>query len=512
MAAVLVPAVVLAVVAAMFLASTRTGIGLTPDSVSYVEGARSLADGDGYSRFVDVEGRKAIVDFPPLYSATLAPFEVVGVDLVDGARVLNAILLVGTALLMYVLTLRMTSGHRVAALLAASAFGLSMEVLRVYGFVWSESLFLLLLAAWALALDTYLRREGRVSLVAVAALGAAALLTRYAGVAVLVASIIAIAAFGPGGRGRRVRDAAIVTGAGVFTALGWALRNRITGVEDVFSPAVHGIPAHKFGDDIDVVASWFFPAPIPDRAGPWLSALLLAAGVVGVIIALTRRRRRLALSNKLHRTAEVLALAIFAGVHVTVLVASFLFLIANQTFTPRFLAPVFLVLIVLAAVGITRCARPGRLVGLGVLGLLVIAYAVESADTFRDEPTRQRSIIADVFAESELLDIAPTQPQRIVYSDRPEIIYANTGMRNVQRVPRKFDQQTLETNPAFETEVRRMGSRVRQGKAIVVMWHVKAREQALTAEEHVARVPGLGSVSYPKGTVFYAAQFGPPSS
>jgi hypothetical protein len=499
------PAIVLAAVAALYVGSTRTGVGLTPDSVSYVEGARSLAAGDGYSRFIDVNGREAIVDFPPLYSTALAGFEVLGIGTLAGARLLNGVLLVGTALLLYLLTLRLTGGHRAAAVLAAGAFGLSLAVLRVYGFALSEPLFLFLVAAWGLAMDAYLRRGGRAALIAVASLVPASILTRNVGVAVLLASVVAILAFGPGSRGRRVRDAAIVSTVGVLPALVWTARNRSADVESVYEPAVHAIPRSKLSEGIDALGSWVFPPPVPEVARSWLLAGVVAAGALAAIAVLVRRSRR---TDRRRAgpgsTPGVVALVILAVVYAGALVFSLLFLAASGTLSTRYLAPLFLAVVVLAAVGIASSSGAGRIVGLAVLCALVVGYTVESVDSVSAEAISERGITADYFADSPLLDVATAQPGRVVYSDRPETIYINTGLRAVEHVPKKYDQHTLRVNPAFEDEVRHMGSDVRDGRAVIIMWNAEPREHLLTVPELRARVDGLDSFQDRTGTAFHA--------
>ena len=509
--AVVVPIVVLAAIAGLYIGSTRTGIGMTPDSVSYVEGARSLAAGDGYSRDIDVHGRQAIVDYPPLYSTMLAGLELLGVGVLAGARFLDAALLVGTALLVYLLVFRSTAGSRAAALLAASAFGLSLPILRLYGFALSESLFLFLVAAWALALDAYVRRRGRLALACVAVLGPAAVLTRYVGVAVPVASVVAIALFGPGRRRRRVRDAAVVSATGVTPALLWTLRNRRSGVETVFSPAVHRIPGSKFTDGVHVVASWMFPPPVPERARLWLLAGMVTAGAVAAVLVALQRPRRLRPSRLRNRAPGVLALAIFAVAYLGVVVFALTFVQAVGTFDTRYLAPVFLASVVLVAVCVARSRRVARCVGLAVLSVIVVAYAFDSLDGARGTPIRERGITASYFADSELIDVARAQHGRVLYSDRPETIFANTRLRTAEAMPKKYDQNTLESNPSFERELRRLGTEVRADRAVIVMWRAQPRPQFPSVDELAARVHGLAARSFPSGVVFFAASRGSPT-
>ena len=78
---VVLPVVAIAAVVGVLVATTRYGIGLTPDSVVYITGARSLADGRGYTH---LDGG-AIGSWPPGYSFVLSLGERIGIDALDGA-------------------------------------------------------------------------------------------------------------------------------------------------------------------------------------------------------------------------------------------------------------------------------------------------------------------------------------------------------------------------------------------------------------------------------------------
>jgi len=170
--------------------------------------------------------------------------------------------------------------------------------------------------------------------------------------------------------------------------------------------------------------------------------------------------------------------------------------------------------LILVAVGLARSSRPVRVAGFAVLLLLVVAYTVNSVDAVAREPISERGITAKYYARSPLLDVAEAQRGRLVYSDRPETIYANSRIRTVDLVPKKYDPYTLRANTAFDEEVRRIGSEVLAGNAVVIMWNAEKAERhdhLLTAEELVQRIDGLDSRSFPSGVVFFAASRGSPT-
>src|SRR5687767_13052410 len=70
-------------------AATRWGVGITPDSIAYIAGARSVLSGDGFA----MPGAEPapITHFPPFYSFILAAIGVIGPDPLTVARWLGAL-------------------------------------------------------------------------------------------------------------------------------------------------------------------------------------------------------------------------------------------------------------------------------------------------------------------------------------------------------------------------------------------------------------------------------------
>ncbi len=78
--------------ATALLFSTRWGIGLSPDSVVYFASARTLLSGYGLSDSFTTGEFLPLTHCPPLFSAGFAGLGLVGIDPLDGARWLNALI------------------------------------------------------------------------------------------------------------------------------------------------------------------------------------------------------------------------------------------------------------------------------------------------------------------------------------------------------------------------------------------------------------------------------------
>ncbi len=177
----------LAGVVGVWVATLRYGIGLTPDSVRYLDGAHSLASGAGYTA-----NGQAITDFPPGYSWILSQGQHVGISAIDAARLLSLVAIVATILLAYVLLCRhvLSEGIRTAAIVA---IGCSAILLEIYEKALSEHFFVPVLLLFVLVSENLLR-GGRFAVLVgpLVLLAWAAFFLRYAGVVLIVVGALVV--------------------------------------------------------------------------------------------------------------------------------------------------------------------------------------------------------------------------------------------------------------------------------------------------------------------------------
>ena len=133
---------------------TPFGAATTPDSLSYLDIASNIATGDGVkaSDFsLSASTTRGLIEqraWPPLYPAALSLFTQHKTDVNAAAR-LSMLLLAISMVLVFLLLAKSTELG--IALLLMSIFGMTIPILTIYTFAWSETLFvpLMLLAAWS---------------------------------------------------------------------------------------------------------------------------------------------------------------------------------------------------------------------------------------------------------------------------------------------------------------------------------------------------------------------------
>ena len=251
---------------------------------------------------------------------------------------------------------------------------------------------------------------------------AAAFLTRYVGIALVVAGVAALL-------WRRRWMAAGVFGAGTMAPvaawLAWA-----EGPPDR-SVVLHMFGADYLGQAVRPLTRWIIPGPGPP-VGFVIALLLVAAGVV-----LARRVPGSTLSR---------LLLAFTVAYLGVLLANRLFTDATGRLDARFLAPLHVVAILL----VVPALRHVRLAGVLVLAQVVGAVAWTAGGLTDDGISRRGYNAAALRRSAVMADVG--QP---VYSNAFDAIFFLTG-RSALPIPAEKDYLTGRPNLRYDEELAAM--------------------------------------------------------
>jgi 4-amino-4-deoxy-L-arabinose transferase-like glycosyltransferase len=412
---IFLPAVVGLVAA---LVAGAKGLYVSPDAVFYVGTARNWLDGRG---FTPPPGAPPLEHFPPGFTLVLAGLGKLGVHPLTGARVVNAVAFAGIVLLVAVVVRRAT-GSVPAGLVAGVLAAAASDLLALSTSALSEPLFILLGVAGLVALAAYLDEPRPALLAGASVLVGAAFLTRYVGIALVVAGLAGLL-------WRRRWLAAGVFGAAtlapVAAFLVWA------GPSDR-SVAFHMFGADYLGQAVRPLARWLVPWPAP--AGALLAVVLVAY-----------------LARRVQATPLTWLLVGFTVAYLAVLLANRLFTDATGRLDARFLAPLHIVAIMLAVPALYRL-KPPALYLAGALVVAQVAGAVAwTAGGLTDDSVRRRGYTAASLERSTLLATAG-EP---LHTNAPDAVSFLAG-RPSTAIPPEKDYLTGEPNPAYRAEVAAM--------------------------------------------------------
>jgi len=411
------PAAILTAIVGVLVATSRFGIGLTPDSVTYVNGARGIADGRGYTDAFD----SAIGLFPPGYSAVLALGEWLGIGVLDAARWLGALAFGFTVFLSWVLLGRhvRSPGIRAAATILV---GCSAVLLEIYSKLLSEHLFVPVVLLFILVGEEILERPRAYGwLAAAVALAWAGFYLRYAGlVLILVGGLVIVIAGRSGGRVVAVLRAGGFAVASVSVPAVWMMRNQDANGDPLGPRAESSVTVlGNLRRVADEVGEWIATRLVPSALHLVVLGVVVVA-LVAIVFWLWRRETPMPSDWR-----SLVPTTLMIIVYVVYLVASAT-IVAFAAIDTRFMIPVYVPLIVLGAWGFERIRDllpTSRLrtiaTVLGVVWIVAngvwfagraVGYARNGAGGYATERFQDSRILREV----DRLDLAP-----LTYSNDP---------------------------------------------------------------------------------------------
>ncbi len=456
---------------------THAGPGVTGDSIHYLEGARNLISGHGYSRLRADGTHVPITGFPPFFSIVLAGANLLDGSVLDSSRYVNALLLGINITLVGVILHRLTHSSW-AALLGGLFTLLSQEVLLTHAWVMSEALFICLTLLGLIGLLQYFRQGKRGYILLAGVFAGLAVVTRYVGLSLIPASCAGLLLITHDSLRRRLVNTLYFGSISVLPLSGLLLRNSMvassmTARQTLFHPISRNLIVAFF----DETSSWFVPNDLHFSWRQRLVTFGVFILICGALFLWEIYRQRLD-RNDFHARSIwfQIILVLFIVLYLIIVVANTLYLDASTTELGirRYLVPVFMcgllwVILVLYHSGWVRFPHmiPRILLTTVALGLLGL-YAYR-ATSFVMEPgyvfgyTDFKNAVPEAVAALKAID-----PDRPIVANDLELVYFLAG-RPPYATSYRFDHFTQQANPEFETEMREIEALIQQGAILVIV-------------------------------------------
>lgn len=458
--------------ALLLLTVTRWGVGLSPDSAVYVAAARNLSQGAGLTVPFGSEINAPLAHHAPFYPMLLALWGWIGVDPMLGARWGQTLLFAVNIALVGALLWRLLPEQKGWGLAAAFFTLIAPPLFALHSMAWTEALFLFLGFAGFAFLSAFLQRATwSLLLLAAVSLGLA-LLTRYAGVA-LVGTAVAALLFLPTHPWRaRFSHAFLFALVATLPFLLWLLRSR-SGGDSIRAFSFHPASRAQIQQGLNTIVGWFL---IPDTLPTLLKLALLSLLLLAFGAALTIHYRGQRGQRPLRQLFPplLLLLFLFAFIYPAFLLLSISFFDANTPLDNRILSPLYVTFLVLLvyAVALVWCAahRPWRqLAPLLVLAcILALGQVRQSALWLRDGYQQGIGFNNVAWHLSPLLQaVRQLDVGTPLYANAPELVNLHTG-RPVLRLPRKFESVTQQANNQYPAEMAALKTQLAQEAGVVV--------------------------------------------
>lgn len=175
----------------VLLRTATYGVALTNDSGLYITTAQNLIEGRGFTALQQPYGAPPFGGASPFFPLLLAVLSLLGLGTIEAAEYVNAI---AFGLIIFIISMwlkaRVTS--RTVIVWAACACALSISLADVSASAWTEPIFVVFSVGSLFALDRFLSTGKQSSLIWGAVSAAAALLTRYTGVILIIVGLLVV--------------------------------------------------------------------------------------------------------------------------------------------------------------------------------------------------------------------------------------------------------------------------------------------------------------------------------
>jgi hypothetical protein len=412
----------------VYVMSGPFGLGLIPDSMEYLQGARNLNLGLGFSAYDKTAHLVANSWYAPGLSALLSAGWFLGLGFSEWGRMLNT-LFFGINIFLAGGAVFYVTRSRMAGMVTAVLFLTSVHLLEVHGKLVSEPLFLVLFLGWFWSMLAFMETKGRRFLYAAAVCAGLSVAARYSGIPVIIAGVLWMQ---PWKREEgRARDTGLFLLAAMIVPVWLLARNLLlTGHLAGGVLAVHMEYADRALIVVDSFSEWFLPSKFPE---------LFRWAVLGfVMIGLVRFFR--AFWGRFEAgTQRALSLTgVFTGVYIVLTLGVHFCSRTDVVLSHRLLAPVYALMIVGIGLFVPWLGRPWTVtrklwIALGMIffvltalraGQLAVSFYRNGFDLASRELTASRLV-------ETLRSIDDHVP---LYSNKPEAVWYFSG-RPAVRIP-----------------------------------------------------------------------------
>jgi hypothetical protein len=419
----------------VMLQATTQGIGVTTDSTVYLDVARNLLRGNGFTQ----SSGTPLTHYPPVYPATLALAGIWGGDVVVGAKWLHIFLYVANVVLVGLFVYRGTGGSLMAAATGLLFMLTSWPVLFNHVYALSEALFLFFTLTALLLINEYLHRDHPALLAAALVITGLAGLTRYIGF--MLIPLVSLILFILHKSSYRKKLITIIT-ISIICAIpifAWMIHNiTVSGTLINRTIAYHPIKQQQVERAIDTISLWFF---IPSSLPLGFKLFILVIMISVSIIVLTKMIKHFGILSHLNRAPFICCcfLCLYAGA----LLFSVYFVETDLPLNDHYLLPFYIVL----GTGIITLGRnafhlPDTPKWLAILAVtlgaaFLIAHGQQLTRLLKPLSENGSGFTSRTWKLSKALEFIKTLPEDTpIYSNAPDAINFLTG-RSTMMIPGK---------------------------------------------------------------------------
>jgi len=431
----------------IFLFTRHSGIGVCPDGVVYTTAAENLRATGKYIDFT----HEPVIDFPAFYSIFLSgAMWLSGLKPLIFAPFLNAFLFAAIIYLTGAIMEHFEYKSKWYKAAILSCVVLSPGLLEDYSMMWSETLFILFLLLFMMAMYRYLQAGSKKALMAAAIITSVACITRYAGITIIATGGIIILLNNKLSIKRRLVDGLIFGAVGPLLLIinfwrNYMVSGTLTGHrEQSITPLITNV------QDAGIVFSNWLPFVHGNKTSATTVVIVIIAGLAILCITQFLKDRRI---FRYEGIAAAYSLFYILFMIITATISRF------EGLNSRFMTPAFISLLWSGSYWLVplskqskRFARKFALAALGVLILSSFQYNQLAADAETWDGVKDAGIpgyTEDQWTKSETVQFIeknalPFKKNYTIYSDAYDAIYWFTGRPGKFLPAREYEPEVKE--------------------------------------------------------------------
>ena len=458
----------------IILYSTPYGMGLVNDSSAYINGARNLLAGDGYSRTAGNGAAVPLTHFPPFLSMVLASFGRFGIDALQAIRIVNSVLFGINIMLVGIVVYAMTKST-FFSILGAALFLLSETIISIHTFALSEPLFIFLFFISILLIHSHLVFPKFVKIIILGIITGLIYLTRYIGVSVFGALFIIFLMQDINAKGK-IKNLLFYLLTSAILPLIWSIRNALlTGNFANRTIYYHPISEHKWFEGIANFWDWIFPGNFnlygrSPKLFMWLLIIIIFSILYLGVIHVWQYIKM----NKKNQD-QLIFIGIIAElfIYLAVLIFSMTFVDPVTIFENRMIAPLYLCLIIISMVILNKIWQKGNRCHKTLVTIIVVVFLLSFG---RDSYILVNNLHNDGqgFASSwwhnpEMINDIKSLEDKIIYSNRITALYLITE-RPAFTLPSPEEIRDIDKSSNTDQQLNQIRSNVIDGDAVILMF------------------------------------------
>ena len=432
---------ILAIASIAYFFLLSNGIGLSPDSINYLDAQDRILRGLGLSLSGPLNTSIPFNHYPPGFPYVLCFLNFFPADILIVYAIFNYIVFICSGILIYCLALVIIKNRTNSSLLSGAAL-LSYTTLSVFSFLLSEPLFLLIILIILYLLIRRSENLNNSNALIIGVLIGISILLRFS--AVFLLAMMALLLLTKTVQFTNKKGIISLIIGLLLPLMFWIIPSVLSepGLSDrIFSLHPPNIIALKEG--LNVVVSWLFGTKMPGMLRVSLFAF--------VILYLIKINSKI----KLRRASAILGIALVC--YLAVVLFSMSFVDANTQLNYKILFPclaIFFLLIISLGIKAKDDKRETRIITIILFSTSIILGLIDSLPLIREARTNGIGINSAKWNRDFAIRHILYNSNPLVYTNAPEAIQFYLGTRPFS-IPASFNKYSLTKNDLFKDQIKK---------------------------------------------------------